>query len=289
MTNAAAIAHALGDAIRNGQGWLARCPAHDDRSPSLSLADSDNGRLLVKCFAGCDARAVLAALRQRELLAGGDVAYTPKTQKLPSIMQKPRAYIRQLWAVSLPASGTVVETYLAGRSITSGVPSVLRFLPRHRHAPTGTFWPVMLAAVTDPAGKLYAIHRTYLSHDGKGKAPVEPAKMTLGIVGGFALHLAKAGERLAITEGVETGLSVMQAAGIPTWAALSAGGITQLILPPLPLAREVIICADHDGNGIGQRAANVAAARWLAEGRRVRIAMPPCAGQDFNDLLQGVV
>ena len=34
--------------------YLARCPAHDDRSPSLSVAEGDNGRTLIHCFAGCE-------------------------------------------------------------------------------------------------------------------------------------------------------------------------------------------------------------------------------------------
>lgn len=52
---------------RNGQGYVALCPAHDDRSPSLSIKDGDNGRPLVHCFAGCDQEAVIAALRDKDL------------------------------------------------------------------------------------------------------------------------------------------------------------------------------------------------------------------------------
>ena len=42
--------------------WLARCPAHDDRHPSLSIREIDNDRVLVHCFTGCDAQAVLSAV-----------------------------------------------------------------------------------------------------------------------------------------------------------------------------------------------------------------------------------
>jgi putative DNA primase/helicase len=42
-----------------------------------------------------------------------------------------------------------------------------------------------------------------------------------------------------------------------------------------------------NADGVGQRAANAAAERFLAEGRRVRIAFPPTSGLDFNDLLRG--
>ena len=60
-----------------------------------------------------------------------------------------------------------------------------------------------------------------------------------------------------------------------------------LILPPI--VREVMILVDHDASGAGERAAHTAAARWLAEGRRVRIALPPEPDTDFADVLAGRV
>lgn len=46
----------------NGAGWVACCPAHDDRSPSLSIREQ-NGRILLYCFAGCSVEAICAAAR----------------------------------------------------------------------------------------------------------------------------------------------------------------------------------------------------------------------------------
>ena len=48
-------------ANRNGT-WVARCPAHDDRSPSLSIATGDDGKVLLHCFAGCGAVDVVEAV-----------------------------------------------------------------------------------------------------------------------------------------------------------------------------------------------------------------------------------
>jgi hypothetical protein len=45
-----------------GRGWIARCPAHEDRDASLSVAAGDDGRVLVRCFAGCPAAAVVGSL-----------------------------------------------------------------------------------------------------------------------------------------------------------------------------------------------------------------------------------
>jgi putative DNA primase/helicase len=61
--NAAELAFHL-HGKKSGAGWLARCPAHEDTNPSLSLKDGDDGRPLVHCHAGCDQSAVIAALRE---------------------------------------------------------------------------------------------------------------------------------------------------------------------------------------------------------------------------------
>lgn len=47
---------------RSGRGYIARCPAHEDRSPSLSIREADDGRVLLHCFGGCNTADVLAAL-----------------------------------------------------------------------------------------------------------------------------------------------------------------------------------------------------------------------------------
>jgi hypothetical protein len=50
---------------RTGTGWLARCPAHRDRAPSLSIAEGDDGRVLLKCHAGCTVQDIVSALGLR--------------------------------------------------------------------------------------------------------------------------------------------------------------------------------------------------------------------------------
>ena len=58
------IAKALGGR-KAGAEWMARCPAHEDREPSLSIKDADGGKVLVRCHAGCDQQKVIAALKAR--------------------------------------------------------------------------------------------------------------------------------------------------------------------------------------------------------------------------------
>lgn len=49
------------EAKRVGTGWAARCPAHDDRTASLSITEGNEGRTLLKCHAGCDFKSILVA------------------------------------------------------------------------------------------------------------------------------------------------------------------------------------------------------------------------------------
>ena len=114
------------------------------------------------------------------------------------------------------------------------------------------------------------------------EAPITPNKMDLGAAKGTALRLAPVAEELLVGEGIETTLSAMQLdGGHPGWAAGSAMALRLMVLPPA--VSSVIILAD--GEEAGRHAARAAAARWLGEGRRVRIAYAP-EGKDFNDVLQ---
>ena len=62
---AEAIAKALGGR-KSDAGWMAPCPAHDDREPSLSICDADDGKVLVCCHAGCEQERVIANLRSAD-------------------------------------------------------------------------------------------------------------------------------------------------------------------------------------------------------------------------------
>ena len=63
MTPAAQILDRLERVKPTSRGsWLARCPAHRDKTPSLSIRETNDGTILVNCFAGCGASDVLNAL-----------------------------------------------------------------------------------------------------------------------------------------------------------------------------------------------------------------------------------
>lgn len=69
--SAKSLARAL-QARRSGDGWMAKCPAHDDRNPSLSIQEK-GGKVLVHCHAGCSQRAVIDALSALGLWQPEDV------------------------------------------------------------------------------------------------------------------------------------------------------------------------------------------------------------------------
>jgi hypothetical protein len=280
------IARALGG-HRAGAGWTARCPAHDDRTPSLSLTDTKDGKLLVRCHAGCDQKDVIAALRGRGLWSEGRSRAGTWALRRKPVEREPdgddakrtqRALA--IWQSSRPSPETPVETYLSSRGLHLPPSDALRFHPAMKH-PAGGFWPAMVALVTKGLdGAPVAVHRTFLARDGGGKAPADPQKMMLGPCRGGAVRLADPGEVLMVGEGIETCLAAMQASGHPAWAALSTSGLRALDLPKD--VRDVIVLAD--GDEAGEAAARDCALRWKREGRRVRIARPP-QGMDFNDML----
>jgi putative DNA primase/helicase len=187
---------------------------------------------------------------------------------------------------AVPLGGTMGETYLAGRGLQAPDTPDLLFHPDLTYWDKRTGYPALIAIVRDAAGEQIAIHRTYLAPDGSGKAEVPKPRMMLGSVAGGVVRLGDIGQHgvVGLAEGIETALSVMQACpALPVWAALSSGNLEQVVLPPE--VTRVVLLADHDGEGVGLKAAQRASGRFNAEGRRVWIGHPPDAGEDFNDLL----
>jgi putative DNA primase/helicase len=296
---AADIAAALGGGYCSGEWHRCICPLHQSSGPTLAQRDGPRG-LIAHCHAGCSRDDVLAELHRLGLLDGNGertrcVPDPAEMERRRAAEQRERrrriAEALDVWRhETLPiAPGTIVERYWRARKLALPVPPTIRASRSWLRHPEGGSRPVMVALVEHVAFGPVAVHRTFLAIDGSCKAAFQAPRLSLGPVGGGAIRLGEAREDvpLVVAEGVENASSVMLVMGWPGWAALSAGGIERLILPPLPLAAEVFIAADNDPNGSGERAAWVAAGRWIAEGRRVRIALPPEPGTDWNDVLLG--
>ncbi len=259
--------------------------------------------MLIHCFAGCPADAVLAAvgLTWRDLYAGEARPWEApgyyRPAPAPARPEEGRhRYLERLWAEARPIQHSEVgAAYLKARGLQpERVENLnLRVHPgldyRDGERVLGRY-PALLGRVEHPRYGLVALHRTYLCRDGSGKAPVSsPKKLTPPVFEGatagasIRLYPHEADKPLALAEGIETALAVHQATGWPVWACVSAGGLERVVLPTE--AREVVICADHDPAGMD--AARKLARRLLSEGRRVRLAVPPVAGADWLDIWVG--
>lgn len=290
MTEAQRITAAL-QGRWHGRYGLARCPAHDDRKPSLTLADGPGGRLLAHCKTGCTFAGVLDALRGLGVIEGrGTVPQTDPVEMARYVAaqrreaEKRAAQALAVWAEALPIRGTPAETYLrAARGITYAPPDSLRFHPACWH-PSAKRLPAMIAVIE--GAERFAVHRTYLRPDGSGKAEAEPAKAMLGVVTGGAVRLSQGSEALAVAEGIESALSLLCGplrGAVAVWAALSTSGISGLRLPASPGA--LIIAADGDAPGM--TAAAKLAGRACGLGWSVTL-FPAPEGRDWNDVLQAM-
>ena len=136
----------------------------------------------------------------------------------------------------------------------------------------------MIAAVTDLDGKITGAHRTWLTRDGSGKAPLDPPRKAMGNLLGHAVRLDEPQDVLAAGEGIETILSLRQALPtMPMVSALSAGHLAAILFPPH--LRRLYIVRDNDPAGDGARDGLADRAH---EAGIEAITLSPMLG-DFND------
>lgn len=199
---------------------------------------------------------------------------------------------RRLYRAGHHVRDTPAERYLAARSIAldDAAAAVLRFHPAALYRdvpgdPRRTF-PALLAPVTDLAGALTGLHRTFLApRPGRGgdagllgKAPVASPRRSLGHLAGHGVCLRRGdGTAWLVGEGIETALSLASLfprAGVV--AALSASQLAILALPP-GLSRLVIA---RDNDAAGREAAERLAGRARASSVTVSVLRPRLI--DFN-------
>jgi CHC2-type zinc finger protein/Toprim domain-containing protein len=280
---------------REGRLFAGRCPFHGDKTPSFYVYPKDQH---YHCF-GCGAHgdAVDFVMHTRRLsfreavawLSGQDVsAFTPTERPQYSDSNRNAELAQKIWTEACLPEGTIVEDYLRSRRLVLPDEPVIRF---HPQCPNGKDrMPAMVALMSDPeTGDPRGIHRTFLRPDGSGKV----SKMMLGPAGVIPL-CERVTNGLGITEGIETGLAIIQRVGWgPVWAAGSAGGIRSF--PVLPFTTLNIFC-DHDESGVGLKAARACGQRWADaariawnQDRRViecYIHIPP-EGKDWDEATLG--
>jgi putative DNA primase/helicase len=257
------------------------CPAHADRTPSLSITLGKRA-ILVHCFAGCTNGAVMQGMakvgvRISDLFdgTGGPIAPEPREEVANRNAQR-------LWREASLLAGSPAARYLSARGITISS-SDLRFHPRMPLGPKGAvrFLPALVAAVRNDAGIL-ALHRTFLDTDSDRLATFEQPKRALGSPGSGAVRLANPlGGRLGLAEGNESALSAMQMFGIPCWATLGNERFGLVTIPES--VRELHLFVDNDAGG--SHAEERAREAYAYEGRRIVTRRPERTDEDWNDVL----
>jgi len=109
----------LSQVRQQGKGWTARCPAHEDKGPSLSIAEGDDGRVLLHCFAGCSAADVVGAIG----LKLADLFHERISDLSPDIRRATQQAFKQTsWAAALGVVGREAKVVsIAAHDLAAGL------------------------------------------------------------------------------------------------------------------------------------------------------------------------
>jgi phage/plasmid primase-like uncharacterized protein len=285
------IAACGGILLDNGTRALIPGPDHSHKDRSVSLMETEDGRILIHCFSPRDDwRDVRRALMQKGLLRDGrGDADAPSPAQRPTIAAQPAsedriARAQRIWGEGRAIKFTAATIYLRTRAIPEEMWSsgALRFHPRMTSLDDRVRRPALLAALTNAAGELQGMQATLLTQHGTAKAPVPTPRRVIGKLMGGVVRLAEPMDELAVGEGVETMLSASAALGLPAWAALTADNLS-LFDPPSPV-RRLIVAVDNDA--AGQAALEKLRLR-LSPRLQIDAATPPDGADDWNEFARG--
>jgi len=269
---------------RNGIYYRGKCPLCQSPN-SLSLWEF-GGEVKCCCFYSCSRVELRKMLSLREDFSISEGREPEIKRVADKDKNKEKSMLRalEIWRASTSITNTPAEAYLRSRGLEHLIESAaLRFSPKCRHPHSPGYYPAMVAMVSNINGEAIAIHRTFLDEHGQ-KANLDITKASKGSISGGMICLDPFAPEMVIGEGIETSASAGIIYGLPALAAISAGNLESSIQLP-PTVHSVIIAADADE--VGQKSAQAALARWVAEGRKVRIYSPNMQGKDFNDILIG--
>ncbi len=283
LTNVAAAIVLQFQGKWNGAQGMCRCPAHHDRTPSLSVTIGTRA-VLFHCFAGCTNEAVLDALAMNGIRLPNLFTDRVRTfpPSLPAVVSPNRNAVR-LWQESHPLSASLAFQYLHNRGITTSSPE-LRFHPWTPIGPKASvqFLPAMLAAVRSDTG-IIAIHRTFIDPATATIASVDAPKRALGSLGPGAVRLGWPFERkLGLAEGIENALAATQLFGIPCWATLGNERFGRAAIPESVTELHLFLDADVGGRLAERRAREI----HTRPGLTIVSRSPEREGQDWNDVLK---
>jgi putative DNA primase/helicase len=289
--DAESIVSALGGRMYGSYGMCC-CPAHNDRTPSLTVTDRrDSPGVLVHCQAGCWQEAVVAALKRCGLWPKHEnkKPWKPKMQTAEEDDESERfhrAYAFLYRAGNYKAKNRGAQDqlrpYLSGRGISQPPPGAM-YLPAKEMPSHSSFeHPAMVMPIINEQGRIRGSLVTMLTSDGtknlrnkEGKAvrySYGPKK------GGFVpvTSWPDPDRPLIVAEGVEKAAALAELTGYAAIASLGTSGMKSLQPPP---CSRVLIANDNDD--AGREAARALAGRsWEA-----CIVPPPGRYKDWDEAL----
>lgn len=286
MSKLKRIVDAMGGVLTDGgRRALIRGPGHGPADRSVSLLETEDGRVLIHCFSPRDDwRAVQAELAGLGLLEEGehDAVSSEPIVRVQSDHQdeERRARVERLWSEAVPVAGTIAERYLRSRAIEGELPGpdVVRFHPRMTSLEDRERRPSLIAGLVNDQGALEGIQVTLLTTHGAAKAAVATPRRTIGRLMGNYVRIDAPADALVVAEGLETALSARRALGAGAWAFLSAENLAQF--EPPPVIDKLIIAADHDEAGLAAAARLESRVKHLIA---TEVALPPHGHADWND------
>jgi len=277
-------------------GVHSKCPCHGSKDGFRLYPDAaqtgggfcnlsggfKNGISLLMWTNGWDFQQTAEAISSHLGLAGGAIPTIkpiPKPERIPEKdweVEKQR--LQAIWDATESDNGRIAK-YLQHRGLNIAVPTTLRLHSKLAYIHVGPYvqFPCMIARITR-GGEMVGIFRTWLDEAGPGKADVSQPKKSWKCVdklngGAIELFRAEPGKPLVLCEGIETAMGINQMLELPTWACTSARLLEEVEVPEDIF--EIIIAGDLDRNGKGQKAAEQLAQRLHAEGKQVKVALPP--------------
>lgn len=253
-------------------GHHVACPVHGGKDGYRVFADVDDsgGSVCNTCGVHPDGFATLMWVTGMdfietlksvaEYLRVGSIAKPfggrsiPRKTKKGNDDEKSRQALNQVWNESIAISHRDAEParlYLARRGISIRQPETLRLHPSlayfEERREIGMF-PAILGMVQGNDGSAITIHRTYLTSEGL-KAPVASPKKLMRYpsqrkLSGGAIRLGGDGSVLALAEGLETALAVMEGMKMPVWCAINAY-LLENFKPPSGVT-QILVFADKD-------------------------------------------
>lgn len=257
----------------HGSYGKARCPAHEDRSPSLSVTPGKDV-VLFHCFAGCNQAEIMAALSRH----GGYVRPTER-DTTPPVARDLAPLARELWSKALPIAGTPAQLYLEMRKI--GHSTIGRYEPASLVYEEGKKLrlPALLLPITERR-QVIALKRIFVDRAGNKNGSLVEPKRTLALPRGGSIQIGRIeADHLNLAEGFEDAESVIRMFGLTgCWSANGIEQYAHLVIPDH--VRTITVYSQHGSaatRGLAKGEANL-----TANGRRLSVELPPTGG-DWND------